>query len=380
MAASILGDLGADVVKVEAPDRGDPMRGIFMDSYQVEHRVHSAQFEIVNRSKRGITLDITKERGREILYKLIGKSDVFMHNFRPQTARRLGLDYETVVDLNPRLVYAQASGWGLAGGIDSARGAFDIAAAARTGFMEHCGDPDMPRRPIGGICDAAAALCLAVGTLAALQARERIGRGQRVDTSLFGSSITLLSLAVTQALAFGSSFVRGTRSETLNPLYTWYKCSDGRWIQLLMLQTEKYWPLFCEVMGLEDLKGDPRFQSLRTMVKHRWELIPILDRVFATKSREQWMSIFDEHDLLYAPIQTFVELCDDPQAIANGYITEWDHPTFGREKVVGLPYQFSETPASISPCPEFGQHTEEVLQELGYNWDDIARLKEEKVI
>ncbi len=176
------------------------------------------------------------------------------------------------------------------------------------------------------------------------------------------------------------TFVKGDRPNTLNPLYTWYKCADGRWIQLLMIQTEKWWPMLSEVMGIGHLKDDPRFRTMRAMVANRWELIPILDQVFATKPREQWMTIFAQHDCAFAPINTFRDACDDPLAIANDYIKEWDHPTYGREKVVGLPYKFSETPASMRPCPEFGQHTEEVLQELGYNWDEIAKLKGEKVI
>jgi len=377
MAAALLGDLGADVIKIEARGTGDPMRGIMSATYQTERQ---AQFETLNRSKRGITLDLTKQQGREIVCKLIEKSDVFMHNFRPQAAKRLGLDYETLFPLYPRLVYAQASGWGLEGP-DSGKGAFDVAAAARTGLMEFEGDPGMPRRPAGGMCDMAGALCLALGILAALQARERLGRGQMVDTSLFGSTITLLSFPVTQALAFGSNLVRGTRAETRNPFYNWYQCADGEWLHLLMLQAERYWPAFCEVAGIKELEKDPRFENLRTMVEHRGDLVPVLERVFATKPREEWMRIFAEHDFPCAPIKNFLELGDDPQALANDYIMEVDHPTYGREKVVGLPYKFSETPAAIRyPCPEFGQHTEEVLLELGYKWDDIARLRQEEVI
>ena len=148
-----------------------------------------------------------------------------------------------------------------------------------------------------------------------------------------------------------------------------------------MLQTEKYWPSFCKAAGIGELKEDPRFQTMGAMIEHREDLMSVLEQVFATKPREEWMRIFAEYDLLCAPIKNFLDLGDDPQALANDYITEFDHPTYGREKVVGLPYRFSETMASIGrPCPEFGQHTEEVLQELGYKWDDIAKLKQEEVI
>jgi crotonobetainyl-CoA:carnitine CoA-transferase CaiB-like acyl-CoA transferase len=377
MAAALLGDLGAEVIKIEERVKGDPLRGIMSATYQTQRQ---AQFETLNRSKWGITLDLTKQEGREIVYRLIEKSDVFMHNFRPQAARRLGLDYETVFRLNPRLVYAQASGWG-SKGPDCEKGALDVAAAARTGMMELEGDPEMPRRTIGGICDVAGALCLALGILAALQARERIGRGQMVDTSLFGSTITLATFPVTHALAFGTNLVRGTRTEARNPFYNWYKCADGQWLHLLMLQAERYWPTFCQVAGMKELEKDPRFENLRAMIEHRGELVPILDRIFGTKPREEWIRIFAEQDLPCAPIKNFLELGDDPQALANDYIVEFDHPTYGREKVVGLPYKFSETAATLSrPCPELGQHTEEVLLELGYKWEDIARLKQAEVI
>jgi crotonobetainyl-CoA:carnitine CoA-transferase CaiB-like acyl-CoA transferase len=378
MAVALLADLGAEVIKIEERDRGDPMRGV-MD---FQGRERPAYFETFNRNKRGIALDLTKQRGREVVYKLIEKSDVLVHNFRPQAARRLGLDYETVSRLNPRLVYAQASAWGLEGP-DSEKGALDAGAAARSGLMYITRETEVapPLRFPGGVCNMAGALCLALGTLAALQARERLGRGQMVDTSLFGSTITLATMPLTYALAFGVDPLRPSKTDARNALYNLYKCADGEWIQLLMLQAERYWSVFCEVAGIKDLEKDTRFENLRAMLEHRGELLPILDRIFATKPRDEWMKLFAERDLPFAPIQRPSDLVNDPQAIANDYIMEFDHPTYGREKVVGFPYHFSETPPSLRrPCPQLGQHTEEVLLELGYTWDYIAKLKEQEVI
>ena len=377
MAAALLGDLGAQVIKIEERDRGDPMRGIMDALLKYERHVH---FESINRNKRGIALDLRKEDGRVIAYKLLERADVFVHNFRPQAAKRLGLDYDTLSRLNPKLVYAQASAWGLKGP-DSEKGGFDLAAAARSGLLDLIGDSGVPQRFPGGICDMAGALCYVIGILAALQARERLGVGQMVDTSLFGSTITLAMFPLTYALSYGDAPPRIPRTNARNPLYNFYQCADGEWLYLVMMQAERYWPTFCEATGLEELEKDPRFERLSSMVDHSSELVHILDTVFADRPRSEWMRIFAERDLPYAPLQKALDLINDPQAIANDYVADFDHPIHGREKVVGPPYKFSKSKIpSRRPCPEFGQHTEQVLLELGYAWNDIARLRQEKVI
>lgn len=380
MTGALLADLGADVIKVEQLGQGDPFRGLTSGSLELGAR--DLGFETINRNKRGISLDLRKQGGTAVLYKLVEKSDVFLHNLRPQAAERLGLSYETLSRLNPGLIYSQASGWGLKGP-DSDKGAFDSSAAARTGMMYITGEPGVPppQRAAVTICDVSGSLCLALATVSALQARERLGRGQMVDTSIFGATMTLIRWPLTFALAYGFDLPLQPRGETVNPLNNFYKCADGEWIYLVMMQFDKYWSAFCEVMGIEELEKDPRFENMMAMMNNSKEIIPILDRIFATKTRAEWMQIFAERDFQFAPIQRTVDLANDPQALANDYIMEYDHPAYGREKVVGLPYKFSETPGSLRyPCPQFGQHTEEVLLELGYTWDDIARLKEEQVI
>ena len=381
MAAAILGDLGADVVKIEERGRGDPMRGFRLPFAQVRER--PAHFEAANRNKRGMVLDLRKPDGREILYKLVAKSDVLIHNLRPRAAEKLGLGYDTLSLLNPRLIYSQASGWGLKGP-ESDKGAFDIAAAARAGFMYMLGEVEEtapPQTPPGGISDVAGAMTLALATVAALQARERIGKGQIVDTSLFGATISLLAFNIGLAVSYGFLPPRRPRSHAPNPLCNLYKCADQEWIEIYMLQFDKYWSSFCEAMGTKELEHDARFETLDAMVKHSRELIPILDQVFGSKTRGEWMKIFSERDFVFAPIQRATDLANDPQALANDYVVECDHPAHGLQKVVGLPYKFSETPGCVRrPCPEYGQHTEEVLLGLGYSWDDIAKLEQEEVI
>ncbi len=380
LAAGILGDLGADVVKIEQPKTGDPLRGLLTSFYRYTRNM---QFEAANRNKRGMVLDLTKEEGKEVLGKQVKRADVFLHNFRPRAARKLGVDYATLSSFNPRLVYAAASAWGPEGP-DSGKPGFDVAAMARTGLMytfagNQVTNPQEP--PPIGFADVAGATYLTIGILAALQAREHLGRGQVVDTSIFGSTVSMATFAVSYALAHGSDIVMDRSAGLQNPLYYHYKCADGEWIHLLMLQYDRYWPSFCEAAGTPQLLNDPRFTNLEVVIEHTAEVLPIIARIMAGKSREEWIRALEEWDMPYSCIQRTPELARDPQALANGYVIDFDHPAYGREKMVGIPYRFSETAASIRrPCPEFGQHTEEVLLELGYTWDEIARLKELEVI
>ena len=379
MTGALLADLGAEVIKVEQLGEGDPFRGLTNVSLQLGTR--DLGFETINRNKRGIAIDLRRPEGTAVIHNLVKESDVFLHNLRPQAAERLGLNYAALTQLNPMLIYSQASGWGLLGP-DSNKGAYNDSAAARTGMMYISGEPDLPKpqRTPPTMCDVARSLCLALATVSALHAREQLGRGQMVDTSIFGATITLLRWPITFALALGSDTLQRPRSAGA-PLYNFYKCSDGEWIFLVMAQYDKYWPSFSEALGIKNLEKDPRFENTAAVLNHSAELISILDGIFATKTRAEWMRIFAERDFQYAAIQKTTDLANDPQALANNYIMEYEHPVYGREKVIGLPYHFSQTQPIIRyPCPQFGQHTEEVLLEFGYTWDDIARLKERRVI
>ncbi len=387
-ASRILGDLGADVIKVEEKIGGDPVRGVSSftlgDRRQTVDRTgRNYGFEFLNRNKRSITLDLRKDEGKEIIYKLVEKADIFLHNFRQGVAERLSIDYDTLSHRNSRLIYGHCSGWGMKGP-SREKPALEYTAMARSGWMYHFGGREMPPLlAVAGVGDQMGGVTMAVALISALFAREHVGKGQFVDVSLLGSLIAAAGHAINFKLAYDTEYPRRSRTEGINPLISYFKCSDGKWIQLGMLQFDRFWPTFCKVMGIAELEKDQRFLTPEARAENLGELVAILDKVFATKPRDEWIKLFEEKgDILYSPIQSVSEVVTDPQVLANEYIMDYDHPAFGRKKEVGFPSKFSETPASIRRSePGFGQHTEEVLLEVGgYTWEEIAQLRDEEVI
>ncbi len=383
----ILGDLGADVIKIENPRGGDPARGMIqmsqMRSAPEGQLSRNFFLEAFNRSKRGIALDLRQEKGQEIVYKLIEKADVFVHNFRYDVPERLGIDYETLSRYNPRLIYAEATAFG-SDGPERLKPGFEAIAQAKTGWLYFAGAPEMPPLWLvsGAGGDSIGAAVAVIAILAAIVTRDRLGIGQRIDTSLLGSLIYLSISPYTARLLLGEEFPRRARDKVVNPLCTFYRCSDDGWVFLYMVQADRYWQEFCRVMGIAHLEKAPRFIDLEARTKNSEELIHILDEVFVTRPLKEWLAVLDKgQDLIYGPIQSVSQAIEDPQVLANKYITDFDHPIFGLTKVVGIPYKFSKTPASLArAAPELGEHTEEVLLEMGYTWEEIADLKDKEVI
>ncbi len=385
VASVMLADMGAEVIKIEERGSGDPGRGLTRSrgiSLELPQG-RGAYFESNNRNKKGIALDLKKEKGREIIYRLVEKSDIFVQNFRQGVAERLGMDYKSLVKHNPKLIYANASGYGPKGP-DSAEPSFDYLGLARSGIMNIVGEPDMPPLGmVGGIADQTGAIMLAYGISMALIARERFGAGQELDVSHLGSMIWLEGLNVSTFLLVGKELPRHKRSEALNPLWNHYRCKDSRWIALAHLQPDRYWADFCAAMGSPELASDPRFADMNDREKNHKELIPILDAIFSRRPLAEWMKILEEKgDFIYCPVQRVSDLPSDPQAVENKYIQGYRHPVLGDIRVTGIPVALSETPGSIRlPAPAFGEHTEEVLTMVaGYSWEEIAALKEEGVI
>jgi crotonobetainyl-CoA:carnitine CoA-transferase CaiB-like acyl-CoA transferase len=384
IGTAMLGDLGAEVIKIEPRGEGDPGRGLTkLSGIDLSDRPNF-YFEANNRNKKSLALDLKKPEAREVVYDLVRHSDVFAQNFRVGVAERLGLDYEALRRHNPRLVYAQATGFGPKGP-EATAAAMDQMGIARSGLMLAVGEPGMPPLPIaGGIADQMSGIFLAYGVLAALLAREKSGVGQKVDVSQIGSMAALQGLSLSAKLMMGFALPRVARSASANPLWNHYRCADDRWIALGMAQAERHWPVFCRAIGRPDLLTDPRFSNLRWGSTDPQAAVMVLDEVFATRPRDEWMRLLREAspDFIFAPVNAVDDLPDDPQVLANDYVVEIDHPQFGPTRMAGFPVGMSETPCSIrTPAPEFGQHTEEILLDvLGYDWDRIAELRRREVI
>lgn len=375
-----LAENGADVVRVE-PIEGDPVRGM-MQSGVVPVTDLNWLWEMWNRSKKGIAVNLGQEAGQEIVHKLVAQADVFLANLRPGTLKRARLDYETLNQLNPRLIYANITGYGPKGpGADWP--SFDeIGFWARSGIMAVLGEPNTPLVPLrGAMGDHTTGMFTLGGIALALYVRERTGRGQRVDVSLVGSGTWVAGCDVQGALIYDQDMPRFSRKTIGNPLYNHYECKDGKWVQFQMLQTDRYWSGVCKALGREDLEHDPRFDSHQKRVENNVELIAILDEVLATKSKDEWAPRFNENGLVWGPAQTPMEVTQDPCVLENKYIVEYEH--FSGRKVRGItcPIQLSQNPTRAPRgAPEYSQHTEEVLLEMGYSWDDITKLKDSKVI
>jgi len=383
VASLMLGDLGADVIKIEERVGGDPGRGVLKAQGLDLRDRPNFYFEANNRNKRSLTVDLKKPAGVAIVQRLAERADVFVQNFRKGVAARLGLDAATLRAQNPRLVYASASGYGPEGP-ESGAPSFDYLGLARSGIMYSCGEPDDgPLAIAGGIADQMGAIMLAYGIVTALLARERTGRGQEVDASHLGSMAWLQGLGLSARLMLGRALPRQARRFATNPLWNHYRCGDGLWLALSMLQPDRYWERFCAVLEMPEAAADARFKSMLDRMMNAGECIALLDQVFARRPRAEWLRRLAEGgDFIYSIINAVDDLPDDPQMQANGYVTAFEHPAFGPTQVVGLPVRLSDTPGSIRlPAPEFGQHTEAILTEvLGYSWEEIGRLREAEVI
>jgi crotonobetainyl-CoA:carnitine CoA-transferase CaiB-like acyl-CoA transferase len=382
MTTALLADWGADVIKIEGPDSPDPGRSLVR--YETTPGGPNAYFETHNRNKRGIVLDLKSETGRDVFYRLVRDADVVMQNFRPGVGERLGLDYDSLRAINPALIYCQASGFGLKGP-DAQRPALDPLAQARGGLMSVTGEPEAPpTRTFGGMADQVSAFLLAFGIMMALYHRERTGEGQMVDGSLLQGQLAVQAFNITSYLMSGtyagSPIPRISRRLT-SPVWNYYLCADRKWVMLGMAQVGRYWPVFRRAM--QEATGEtygPEEMSvawLRTNPADLLALIPQLDEAFATKPAADWVELFRRHDLLIEVVREYGEIASDPQVIENAMLDTLDHPAHGPLTVVAAGVNLSATPATLrTPAPEFGQHTEEVLREAGYSWEEIERLRE----
>jgi formyl-CoA transferase len=373
--SQMLGDMGADVLKVEQPGVGDNARG-WGPPFQGGE---SSYFLSVNRNKRSLALNLRDERGAEVLRRLVLQSDVLLENFVPGTLDRLGFSYETCRALKPDLIYCSISGFGQIGP-DRERAAYDQVMQGLGGIMSITGEVGGPPMRVGiAIADIMAGMFAAYAVQVALYHRERTGVGQMIDTSLLDGQLAMLTYQAGRYFATGEAPPSsGNQHPTIVP-YGVYRASDAYFN--LAVGTEDLWRRFCAALELEPLRADPRFTTNRDRLAHRAELNALLEPLFAGHTINQIQELMDQASVPCGAVRDLLSVFTDPQVAALGLIEALDHPTAGAIKVVGPPYRLSETPPSVRlPPPLLGQHTDEVLRELAYNDAAIGALRAARVV
>ncbi len=379
-ASSVMADWGAEVVKLE-PLTGEMHRGQRTNQGVATTGQVNWIMQVLNRNSRGLAIDLKQAPGKEIVYKLVRDADIFMSNYERSSVKRLGFDYATLSQINPRLIYGFVSGYGPVGPDKNERGYDFTAGWARSGMMYMIGEPGTPPAPQrAGMIDSAAGAHLLGGICAALFEREKTGRGREIEVSLYHTGAWSLHMDIEMA-AGGRIPLKHDRTKATNPIWNSYRTKDDRWFWLAMLQPDPAWPGFCRAIGKPELQNDPKFDSIDTRSQNCQELIHIIEGALASKTMAEWETLFKEHDCIYGRVQTPLEVTTDPQAIAAGFFADVDFSGVGTIKILTSPVLFDGKVAPIkAPAPELGQHNEEILLELGYNWDDISGLKEQKVI
>jgi crotonobetainyl-CoA:carnitine CoA-transferase CaiB-like acyl-CoA transferase len=355
----LLADQGADVIKVERPEEGDDARRMppFVKG-------ESSPFMLWNRNKRSIALDLKSEAGRAVCRELAAGADVFLENFKPGTAARLGLGYDDLAALNPRLVYCSISGYGQTGPYRERPG-FDLMMQAMTGIMSVTGPEDGPpfRLPLA-ICDIGAGMFAAFGILAALRARERSGRGQQVDASLYEAGIAFGLYEAAHVFATGERPARLGQAHRGGAPYQVFRTADG-WLTIGP-NSQPLWRKFCAAIGRSDLVADPRFADNPARVANRKDLVALLEAVLSQHGSAHWVALLTEAGIPVGPVMTYDQVFADPQVKAREMVAEIDHPAAGPMRTLGIPVKLSATPGRLRrPAPRLGEHTDEILAELG---------------
>ncbi len=371
--ATVLCDMGADVIKVESPagDSSRRMAGAEGDD--------SAAFNAVNRGKRGIVVDLKAARGQAILRRLAAAADVLVENYRPGVMARFELDYPSLTATNPRLIYASISGYGQTGPA-AGKGGFDLVAQGVSGLMSVTGEPDRPPVKVGvPLTDLGAGLFAVIGILGALQHRTRTGRGQHVDTALVDAGVALSVWEATELFSSGQVPLPLGSAHRMSAPYQAVRCSDG--YITLGAANDRIFRRLADLLGHPEWLDEPAFASDGSRVRHRQRLAAAIETVTATRPRAHWLAELDAHDIPCGPIQNYREVMDDPQVRAREMVMETRHPTLGTISTLGTPIKLSATPLTPGrPAPLLGQHTDEVLGEAGYGAVEIAALRADGVV
>lgn len=372
----LLADMGAEVIKVERPVKGDDTRAFGPPFIEGE----SAYFLSINRGKKSITVNFKKDEGREIIYRLIKKSDILLENFRPGTLDKIGLGYKDIEKINPQIIYASISGFGQSGP-ERLKAGYDLTVQGMGGIMSLTGDPSGPPYKVGtSISDILAGIYACQGILLALIARNKNGKGQKVDISMLDCQVSLLTYQA--GIYFATGLVpkrKGNQHPTICP-YETFKASD-KYINIA-IGNDKLWQKFCDLLGLKEIKDDPKFSSNPKRVENRDELFLIIGKIIREKKAQEWLKIFDGEGIPAGPILSVDKVLSHPQVLAQEMVVEVNHPKSGKIKLTGIPVKLSATPGSIDkPPPLLGEHNDEVLSNiLGYSKEEIKGFREEEVI
>ena len=373
----MLGDLGAEIIRVERPGIGDETRH-WGPPWAGDQ---SAYYLCTNRNKKSITVDLKKKEGQEIIRRLAQRSDILLENFLPGSLAEMNLGYEDIKALNPKIIYASVTGYGQNGPYRDLPG-FDFIIQAQGGLMSIIGEADGPPMKVGvAIVDITAGLFVCSAILAALHYREKTGTGQRFDIALLDAQVAWLANQASNYLISGKVPWRSGNAHPNIVPYETFQAQDGIYIAL-GVGNDNQWQKFCKLARIEHLIADPRYATNPKRVENRKDLIPYLQGIFLQKTSAEWLRLLAEAEIPNGPINTIDRVFADPQVVAREMVVEMDHPATGKYRVVGSPLKLSETPVQyrISP-PLLGEHTQEILRDiLKYSQAKIDRLKEEKVI
>lgn len=372
----MLGDNGADVIKVEIPGTGDDTRKWGPPFIGEE----SAYYLSINRNKRSLTLNLQDAQAKEVFMKLAKDTDVVVENFTPGVMGRFGLDYDAVKAVNPKVVYCSISGFGQDGPYRN-RPAYDQIMQGVGGLMSITGEPDGEPQKIGiAVTDIGAGMWSAFAIMAALHYREKSGEGQYIDISMLDAQVAWLTYQAAFFFANGEAPKRmGAAHPTLVP-YQAFMCNDGKYINVAV-GSERIWERFCKGMGREDLKDHPDYATNSVRVNNRGAIVSMLQEIFLTRPVAEWVEDLQAANVPCGPINDLADVFADPQVLARNMYLEMPHPTLGSIKQTGLPIKFSLTPGGLDRHPPLlGEHNQEILQSLGYSDADVQSLKDRSVI